>query len=77
MFRRFESWIVFRDLLGMFLTWVEILDMMRFCVTGRARIYISASEHRRCVNMGFKMTAMVDLVGTDDIISALKLLLFQ
>ena len=38
---------------------------------------ISAHEGRRPLNMGFKMTEIVDLVGTDDIISALKLLLFE
>ena len=38
---------------------------------------IFASEGARVYNMGFKMTGIVDLVGTDDIISALKLLLFE
>ena len=43
----------------------------------RPRKAISAHEGRRPLNMGFKMTGIVDLVGTDDIISALKLLLFE
>ena len=43
----------------------------------RLRKAISAHERRRHLNMGFKMTGIVDLVGTDDIISALKLLLFE
>ena len=38
---------------------------------------IFASEGARVYFMGFKMTGIVDLVGTDDIISALKLLLFE
>ena len=54
MFRRFESWIVFRDLLGTFLTWVEILDIVPFCVTGHA-LFARLRENREIVSRLLKV----------------------
>ena len=69
-----------------FLAWVEILNNRAFCANAQnvnAPIYaLSArpnftAEGRRPSNMGFKMTAMTELVGIEKVFVVLSFTVFE
>ena len=71
---------------GTFLAWVEILTNAAFCANAQyvgAPIYALfagpnfTSEGRRPSNMGFKMTAMVKLMGIEHVLGALSMTIFE
>ena len=83
---RFEAGTLFISPIGNFLAWVEILNSGTFCANAQnvsapknalIAIPIFGAEGRRLSNMGFKMTAIVELVGIEYVFEVISMTVLE